>query len=205
MFCPYTNCLPPFSLTSWCWLLKIHTRERKAFNLITWRCCLTKEDKKNVKARYLGDFSWNFPRHFTVKKCKKNCLVPNLSVAANAARTRIKLYFLRRLVQLKSSVWRKSESASWELFWVDSSNPRRFGCFYSRPWQKHWAVTRPTWTWLKTRLKSSGLSFPSISVGSRPSPPYMNCTIWPTELRTVKSYWVARSSKDWRKHNIKIC
>ena len=118
MFSPYTNCLPPFSLSSWCWLLKLHTRERKALNLITWRC-LTKEDKKKCKARYLGDLSWNFPRHFTVKKCKKNCLVPNLSVAANAARTRIKLYFLRRLVQLKSSVWRKSASASWSYFgWI---------------------------------------------------------------------------------------
>ena len=153
MFCPYTNCLPPFSLTSWCWLLKIHTRERKALNLITWRSCLTKEDKKNVTARYLGDFSWNFPRHFTVKKCKKNCLVPNLSVAANAARTRIKLYFLRRLVQLKSSVWRKSESASWELFWVDSCNPRDLAAFTAdlgkstdqlrdqpeRDWRRDWS------------------------------------------------------------------
>ena len=49
---------------------------------------------------------------------------------------------------------------------------------------------------LKMRPKSSGLSFPSMLVGSSPSPPYINCTISPTELRTVRSYWVARSSRD---------
>ena len=54
-----------------------------------------------------------------------------------------------------------------------------------------------TWTWPKTRQKSSGLSLPSISVGSRPSPPYRNWTISPTEFLTVRSYCVAKSSRDW--------
>ena len=77
------------------------------------RDVLQKKTEKNVKARYLGDFSCNLSRHFTVKKVQKKCLVPNSSVAADVARSRIKLYFLGRLVQQKSSVQRKWESASW--------------------------------------------------------------------------------------------
>ena len=50
---------------------------------------------------------------------QKNCLLPNSSVAADVARSRIKLNFLRRLVQLESSVQRKSASAKWSYFgWI---------------------------------------------------------------------------------------
>ena len=45
--------------------------------------------------------------------------MPNSSVAADVARSRIKLNFLRRLVELESSVQRKSASASWSYFgWI---------------------------------------------------------------------------------------
>ncbi len=46
----------------------------------------------------------------------------------------------------------------------------------------------------RTRVKSTGLSLPSMSAGSSPSPPYTNCTMLPAELRTVMSYCEHRSS-----------
>ena len=48
----------------------------------------------------------------------------------------------------------------------------------------------------KTLGNSTGLSFPSMAAGSRPSPPYLNWTMNPSEFLTVRSYWEQRSSRD---------
>lgn len=54
----------------------------------------------------------------------------------------------------------------------------------------------------RTLGNSTGLSFPSMAAGSRPSPPYLNCTINPSELRTVRSYWEQRSSRDCKEYTV---
>ena len=40
------------------------------------------------------------------------------------------------------------------------------------------------------------MSLPSMAAGSRPSPPYLNWTMNPSEFRTVRSYCEHRSSSD---------
>ena len=64
-------------------------------------------------------------------------------------------------------------------------------------WQQ--ARKTPTLMCCIMRDKSTGCSLPSISAGSRPSAPYMNCTTSPIELRTVISYWEHRSSSDYNR------
>lgn len=71
-------------------------------------------------------------------------------------------------------------------------------CFTNVLYIEFWSSLKQTLTCCITLIKSTGLSFPSIIEGSRPSPPYLNWTMNSSEFRTVPSYCEQRSSKDYK-------
>mmetsp|Transcript_3892 Transcript_3892/g.13712 ORF Transcript_3892/g.13712 Transcript_3892/m.13712 type:complete len:235 (-) Transcript_3892:522-1226(-) len=138
--------------------------------------------------------------HSSMKNSSCLCVVPSPckpSRVGSASEWRNSLSRLRKCsvtpcalrLPSKARTCSASRSSAWSIL-----SKNAWPCKSSTCWSSCKLRGRSARARISCRLKSTGLSPPSISTGSSPSSPYTSCTIPPELFRTLLSYLVLKSS-----------